>query len=258
MRTASTKGFTLIELSIVLVIIGLLVGGILVGHDLIRAAEIRATVKQIEDVNTAVMTFRLKYNALPGDMQNATQYWGAIDSDPATCIDAVRTDTATCDGNGDGRLKIGAGLPIHEEMLFWQHLQNANLIGQNFRGGPCGNVNTPREDFMLKTKLRSTYFMGVGGSYFGNIDAALRFGNNYLVLGGGYGTSCLSSGTVIYPMDAFGIDSKIDDGLPASGRVSSMIGFGITDCRNFSTPQQYEVTNTSGSNNCALVFKTTF
>ncbi len=57
---ASQLGFTLIELSIVLVIIGLIVGGVLVGQDLIKAAETRATVGQVEKYNAAVNTFRTK------------------------------------------------------------------------------------------------------------------------------------------------------------------------------------------------------
>src|SRR3954471_15989161 len=67
-------GFTLIELSIVLVIIGLVVGGVLVGQDLIKAAQIRSAVSKIEKYNTAVHTFRTKYNALPGDIPNAASY----------------------------------------------------------------------------------------------------------------------------------------------------------------------------------------
>lgn len=65
-------GFTLIELSIVLVIVGLIVGGVLVGRDLISAAEVRAQISQIEKYNTAVNTFRGKFNAIPGDMSAAT------------------------------------------------------------------------------------------------------------------------------------------------------------------------------------------
>src|ERR1700722_5890685 len=68
----SSSGFTLIELSIVLVIIGLIVGGILVGQDLIKAAEVRAQLSQIEKYNSAVNTFRAKFNAIPGDMAIAT------------------------------------------------------------------------------------------------------------------------------------------------------------------------------------------
>src|ERR1700688_3889289 len=68
----SSSGFTLIELSIVLVIIGLIVGGILVGQDLIKAAEVRAQISQIEKYNQAVNTFRAKFNAIPGDMAVST------------------------------------------------------------------------------------------------------------------------------------------------------------------------------------------
>src|SRR5471030_1667850 len=88
----SERGFTLIELSIVLVIIGLIVGGVLVGQDLIRAAEVRATIAQIEKYNTAVNTFRGKYNALPGDMNAST----------ATAFGFSPRATAGTAGLGDG------------------------------------------------------------------------------------------------------------------------------------------------------------
>lgn len=63
-------GFTLIEMSIVLVIIGLIIGGILTGQDLINAASIRAQTSQIEKYQTAVHTFQNKYGYLPGDIPN--------------------------------------------------------------------------------------------------------------------------------------------------------------------------------------------
>ncbi len=63
-------GFTLIEISIVLVVIGLIAGVILVGQDLINAAAIQAQISQIQGYNTAVRTFEVKYNNLPGDIPN--------------------------------------------------------------------------------------------------------------------------------------------------------------------------------------------
>lgn len=62
------KGFTLIELSIVLVIIGLIVGGILIGRDMIRAAEIRSLISEKNQYIVATNNFRNKYNAMPGDI----------------------------------------------------------------------------------------------------------------------------------------------------------------------------------------------
>jgi prepilin-type N-terminal cleavage/methylation domain-containing protein len=67
-KSALTAGFTLIELAVVLVIIGFIVGGVLVGQDLIRAAQVRAQITQIEQFNTAANTFRSKCGYLPGDV----------------------------------------------------------------------------------------------------------------------------------------------------------------------------------------------
>src|ERR1039458_9134105 len=69
-KSALTAGFTLIELSVVLVIIGLIVGSVLVGQSLISAAGVRATIAQIEKYNTAANTFREKYGYLPGDIKD--------------------------------------------------------------------------------------------------------------------------------------------------------------------------------------------
>jgi len=66
------SGFTLIELSIVIVIIALIVGGVLVGQDLISAAAARAQISQIEKYQTAVYTFQGKYGYLPGDISDST------------------------------------------------------------------------------------------------------------------------------------------------------------------------------------------
>ena len=73
MSQRTCLGFTLIELSIVLVIIGLIIGGILVGKDLIVAAANRAYISQLEKYNTATNAFKLKYGCLPGDCAIATK-----------------------------------------------------------------------------------------------------------------------------------------------------------------------------------------
>ena len=83
------RGFSLVELSIVLVILGLLTGGILAGQSLIRASELRAVSTEFQRYVAAVNTFRDKYFMLPGDMSNATAFWGE---------DAAQCDTAAADG----------------------------------------------------------------------------------------------------------------------------------------------------------------
>ena len=73
------QGFTLVEMSIVLVIIGLIVGGVLVGQDLVKGAQIRATVAQLQQYDAAINTFRGKYDQFPGDMSAGknTAFFGA-------------------------------------------------------------------------------------------------------------------------------------------------------------------------------------
>jgi len=139
-RNETVGGFTLIELSIVLVIIGLIVGGVLVGQDLIRAAYVRAQITQIEKYNTAVNTFYGKYQALPGDMNIST----------ATAFQF--TIGTGCNGsygqrNGDGQIEGGTssisdlGQMSYETGLFWQDLSSSvagNLIEGQFTGGGAG------------------------------------------------------------------------------------------------------------------------
>ena len=74
MSAPSRHGFTLIELSLVVVIIGLIVGGVLVGRDLINAAAIRSQISQLEGFDMAVSVFKQKYGALPGDIRNPQDF----------------------------------------------------------------------------------------------------------------------------------------------------------------------------------------
>lgn len=72
------SGFSLVEISIVIVVIGLLVGGVLAGRSVIRAAELRAVGTEMNNYVTAIYQFRDKYSGLPGDLVNATLYWGQM------------------------------------------------------------------------------------------------------------------------------------------------------------------------------------
>ena len=123
------RGFTLIELSIVLVIIGLVVGGVLVGQDLIRAAQGRAQISQIEKYNTAANTFRDKYGALPGDLtqQIAIQFQFA------------QRGSYRGEGDGNGLIEGSYDCPTcfsgsftvgGEVMLFWVDLTRASLMAE--------------------------------------------------------------------------------------------------------------------------------
>ena len=226
------SAFTLVELSIVLVIIGLIVGGVLTGRDLIRAAELRSTTAQLQQIITGVMTFKLKYNALPGDMPDATQIWGSEAVCPYTPANTV-PHTVTCNGNGDGVIGGYGTASNPEEMRFWQHLANADLISGKYTGifsegnssGAWHNefdVNIPRA--------------AISGSGFSRekSDVAVILGIGYWQAPYKYGSSMIFFGTqtcqafnncpALTPKEQFLLDSKIDDGLPASGKIVSIRG----------------------------------
>lgn len=219
------QGFSLVELSIVLVILGLLTGGILTGQSLIRAAELRSVTTEFKNYQTAVMTFRDKYFALPGDMANATDFWGAMDADFTTCAalnsTSPSTDTLTCNGNNDGYVSgsVGSISSGYETFRFWQHLSNAGLVEGNYTGVTASTSsglavagqNVPRSKM---SDARWGIWYNSGDQNGNTTMYAVDYGNRFDFIGPqGAGTSPLT------PEEAWNIDKKVDDGRPAYGKV---------------------------------------
>jgi prepilin-type N-terminal cleavage/methylation domain-containing protein len=156
-------GFTLLELSIVLVIIGLLAGGIIAGRQMIRASELRAVMGEIDGYIKATKMFQDKYLALPGDMKNAEDYWGSDAGCPNTASNTVKK-TETCNGNGDGRIGIldcSGSSEVYEWFRVWQQLSSSGLIEGKFTGAP-GPVNDT--DGVIGLNLPASKMDGVGYS----------------------------------------------------------------------------------------------
>src|SRR4051794_31617755 len=133
------RGFSLLELSIVLVIIGLITGGIMAGRQMVRAAELRSVMSDLSKYQTTVNTFREKYQGLPGDMKNAESYWGTASGG---CPDGAGTGTQTCNGNGNNQVEgITSVADPYETFRFWQHLANAGLVEGQYTGVTGGASN---------------------------------------------------------------------------------------------------------------------
>ncbi len=218
-QTKPNSGFTLIELSIVLVIIGLIVGGVLVGQDLIKAAEIRATVSQIEKYNAAVNTFRGKYNGLPGDLANGTNFFPSITNS---------NESAQGDGDGlvEGTTSANSVCTTHlcvagESAVFWYELSQAGMVPDaitaaslNYETYNLTPVNAVPSAKMGKGAMIAV--MSVGGvNYF----AISNLGGATALTTGGLGTTFTAAMT---PVEAVQIDNKIDDGKPATGVTLSV------------------------------------
>lgn len=206
------RAFSLVELSIVLVILGLLVGGILAGQSLIHASEIRSIITEADRYKTAAHSFRDKYQALPGDMSNATAFWGI--QTPCNYTNPA-SDARTCNGNGDGLVTNLS----NEAFSFWHHLENAGLIQGKYSG-----VSVTATPYTMST-ANSPVSKYPGGLWY-TTDWGYKTGQSTIFRGRYDHTLQLSLGSssgeatmpILSPLDMWNIDTKIDDGRPGEGK----------------------------------------
>jgi prepilin-type N-terminal cleavage/methylation domain-containing protein len=221
----SKQAFSLVELSIVIIIMGLLVASVTVGRDLIQAASLRATISQLGNYDAAVNTFELKYNGFPGDLDNASRR--GLTTSKTSCAAGY---VATChNGDGDGYLEDAnsfatnvsgdAELITGEGGWFWEHIYKAGFADAAYSGDQ--DLAVIGTEF---PKAKSGGGISVYGS--GNI--------NYYHIGAAnsVGTGARFQ-NIFEPEDAFSIDNKLDDGLPFSGFVIAT----SSDCA--SNPDQF-------------------
>jgi len=198
----NNAGFTLIELSIVLVIIGLLVSSILVGKELIASSTISAQITQIRNYQASSDTFRAKYDAIPGDFAKADDF-GFIGAP----------------GNGNGILEDTEGgtgsstIATGEVTIFWQHLSESDMSDSQYDGAQT-------EGIIGKTYPAAK--MGRGGiSVYHNSD-----GFNVLHIGvtESLGGTDYTHANSLRPEEAYSIDKKMDDGSPYGGVIRAQGG----------------------------------
>lgn len=249
------RAFSLVELSIVLVILGLLTGGILAGQSLIRAAELRSVSADLQRHQAAFMTFRDKYFALPGDMPNATRFWGAAHATPATCRTTSSTTATTCDGDGNGIIySMDGGTTLSEYFHAWKHLANAGLIEGTYTGvtGAGSTFDCEPGTNCPRGKLsNSAYSMGYVGVV-GSGDTTFFEGTYGNLFWAGGNTIGDASGTIFRPEEMWNIDVKLDDGKPAYGKLRSVESF--TGCNTTTVAATAEYTLTSTTQACAIMY----
>jgi prepilin-type N-terminal cleavage/methylation domain-containing protein len=195
----SQAGFTLVELAIVLVIIGLIIGGILKGQELIESARMKSTLTDIDAIRAATATFQDKYGGLPGDYYEGQAQLGTPNG--------ITWSAPACDGgnqrcDGDGMIE-GNGI-TNETLLFWQHLALGNMIsGIEVAAAPDTSMGAGIPSAAIGGGL-AVQRQNVGGRT-----------THWMRLG----TAANLTTGVATGQQADTIDSKIDDGRPSTGSV---------------------------------------
>ncbi len=230
----STKqsGFTLIEIAIVLVIIGLLLGGVLKGQELINTARVRSLSNNIDGITSAWFSFSDRYRAFPGDYAQAS----------------VNLPNINNDGGGNGLIDSN-----EERALVWSHLQAAGYITGSYPDGASGSaptVVTKKYDCSVATCPDNGFGQGMVIDRTALQQSAGTVTAHELLTGRAIPSDVLAE-----------LDRKIDDGTPSAGSMqlgTAGIGWGttpaeITACQASGDTDSYNMK--TPSDNCAAVFR---
>jgi len=234
------NGFSLIELSIVLIIMGLIIAGALAGNDLLNTAKLRAVVSETSEYVTAIHNFKIQYEGLPGDLKTASSFWTT----------AQNGGTAVQNGDGNSRIGTGASSDKAEPYYAWNHLSLSKYLPGTFTGSSAANatigVNIPGSKYIAS--------LGYGINYFTvptYTDALSRQTvGNIITIGKGT-TDAYPSGAIFTPSDALYLDEKMDEGTPDSGKIFSFAGNDSSNCTTGSG-QSYTYNTTNTSSACML------
>jgi hypothetical protein len=245
-----SSAFTLIEASIAVTVIAFVLGGILVGRDMLRTAAIRSQISQFNEMVTTIGVFKLKYKHLPGDLP----YDLSVKYNLPGHVPELRT-------TGNNVIEGYYGIPGYtptsfsqsgEPVLFWTDLSNSGLMKSPFvtvpdaRVGNTFHVPSSTQDFLIRDILpkgvmgeRDFFYVWSGGHSMqdrGNHldspssdpeDGQMSDKKNYMTIarveGIHSGKDVIIADPTFSVMTAYSIDSKLDDGAPQHGKITTML-----------------------------------
>jgi len=214
-RQIKSQGFTLVELSIVIIIIGFLIAGIAAGQSLIQQAKLNAIIGEATNYRVALNEFVIRFNALPGDFKDAYAIFGSLPN--ADCTNNnISYDITGCNGDGDGIIDYQGSYHWYGEgLLAWKHLSLAGFITGNYivDGDTVIGVNLPASKYDNVAGYHWTH------DYLdGKAPLTLQIGADT--------PGDRPVGDVLTTVDASTVDIKIDDGEADAGTVrGNMYGY---------------------------------
>jgi prepilin-type N-terminal cleavage/methylation domain-containing protein len=197
-------GFSLVEMAIVLIIIGLILGGIMKGQELLESARLKSLITQTNQYRLATNTFLDRYDALPGDFHRASEL----------------IHPRLKDGNNNGIIE-GLGLvsshnPVdHEALSFWEHLAAANLIPS-----PGNNTGKGHAHFG-----RGAPSSKIGGGFTIRFQPSEDMPGHWFIIGHENGAS--GNNALLTPEQALSIARKIDNTDTNNGSVRAKDGANV-------------------------------
>jgi len=222
-RTQS--GFTLVELAIVLVVVGLIISGVLRGEELLRNVRVTMTIRQVRSFRAATINFYSMYDALPGDMRSAPSRLPNCNSN-SYCMSGDGNGVVGTITSGTANTQYGINAPKVETSMFFKHLALAHYIS-SVKAGANPASDPQWGEIYPAAKLRGGYnvlHMNEGTLSGKPIKTGLflrlqnSLGNNAFASPGGC-TVAPCPFEAVSPREAWQIDTKMDDGLPEGGLV---------------------------------------
>jgi prepilin-type N-terminal cleavage/methylation domain-containing protein len=233
------KGFTLIELAIVVVVLGILITGIIGGQSLIESAKKREVITGFTQLRTGLNAFKLEFDAIPGDMEDAYDYWG----------DDCSSSEGRCNGDGDNKITSGNSnferycWSIQcEKCMFYKHMSLAGILNEKI---DCINEGPFEENNSIRNPLKYKSYFFVSNRCIKDLgyydcDTTSEYTSGLYLMGGSTGPNeieypwvrCNFTGSFTPKQQKY-IDEKLDDGKPKTGKfVAVQLATITVGCHN--------------------------
>ncbi|PIR39281.1 MAG: hypothetical protein COV35_01840 [Alphaproteobacteria bacterium CG11_big_fil_rev_8_21_14_0_20_39_49] len=250
-----SSGFSLIEMSVAIVIVGIIVAGIVSGKNIANSAKLNKFISELSSIQLSYNSFVEQFKQPPGDMRNAHDYWGA--SCDATPI--------KCNGNGDSLISWhwhsnGGTNDTDDNETFraWQHMYLAGFINKPFNGISVGGTDNADENTLYFSSTDKGKYFLVNRQPYNGIFGQQQMAN-ILLLGSREPGKNIWWKTLSVA-EAYKIDLKLDDGVANKGHVFGATGYGTpTDsCSEeflHASGSDYNTANfSSDEKHCVLLF----
>ena len=160
MNTHPQRGFTLLEIVIVVLIVGFLLAGVLKGQEMITSAKVKRVAGQLDEIRAAYLGFQDRFKALPGDYSEANL--------------TLDCGSPCLRGNGDSRIRANEtpvnGSQVHEDLLVWTHLAASGFLKGDYRmldgESQPNDTNSPKNPYQIYLQIvfDGRYGMNDGGT----------------------------------------------------------------------------------------------